>query len=288
MAESSSDALLEAPDFLACPACHGALTSIGEDLRCEQCSAIYHRDQGVPVLLPAGAEVPDLEHVQELYDHVADEYDHVFPSHVVGHYLEKRLRLIHSVALSGRVLDVGCGTGTLAARVAESGYEVNGVDLSPGMLAQAARRGLTGVFAASATALPFADGTFDLALSVATLHHLETRVRVARTISEMARVVRRGGHVLLWDHNPLNPYWPILMRRVPQDSGLERLVPLREILAGTRAAGLRTVSVRRLGLIPDFIPLSLMPIARRAEAIVESTPGLRVFAAHNVVVAGKP
>ena len=99
-------------------------------------------------------------------------------------------------------------------------------------------RGLAGTFAAFSSALPFRDGSFDLALTVATLHHLETPLRVAFTIAEMGRVVRTGGFVLLWDHNPLNPYWPILMKRVPQDSGDERLVPMGEILADVKAAGL--------------------------------------------------
>jgi hypothetical protein len=104
----------------------------------------------------------------------------------------------------------------------------------------------------------------------------------------MGRVVRPGGHVLLWDHNPLNPYWPILMKRVPQDSGDERLVPLGEIMADVRAAGLRPVTARRLGLIPDFVPAGLMPLARVAERVVESVPPLSLLAAHNVVIALKP
>jgi hypothetical protein len=104
----------------------------------------------------------------------------------------------------------------------------------------------------------------------------------------MGRVVRSGGYVLLWDHNPLNPYWPILMKRVPQDSGDERLVPLGEILADVRAAGLQLVTARRLGLIPDFVPAGLMPLARTAERLVETVPPLSLVAAHNVVVARKP
>ena len=62
---------------------------------------------------------------------------------------------------------------------------------------------------------------------------------MAATVREMGRVVKRGGFVVLWDHNPANPYWPILMKRVPQDSGDERLVPLAELLDDIRAAGLQ-------------------------------------------------
>jgi SAM-dependent methyltransferase len=255
---------------------------------CPGCGATYERRGTVPLLFAPTAATDDLSNVQALYDDVAGEYDHVFAPHALRHYLDKRLALIQATLPGGRVLDVGCGTAALAACVARAGYEVVGIDASAGMLTQAADRGLDGVYAAYATALPFADASFDLAYTVATLHHLETPTRVAGTIVEMARVVHSGGYVLLWDHNPLNPYWPIIMRRVPQDSGNERLVPLREILAGVRAAGLRPVAIRRLGLIPDFVPARLMPLARVAERTVESLPLLRLFAAHNVVLAVKP
>jgi SAM-dependent methyltransferase len=274
--------------YLACPRCHHHLEQTEAMIACSGCGATYRSWGKVPILFAATSAADDLERVQALYDDVAGEYDQVFAPHVLQHYLDKRLALIQATLPGGLVLDVGCGTAALAAHVARAGYEVSGIDASAGMLAQAADRGLAGVYAADATALPFADASFDLAYTVATLHHLETPARVAGTIAEMARVVRSGGYVLLWDHNPLNPYWPIIMRRVPQDSGDERLVPLREMLAGVRAAGMRPVAIRRLGLIPDFVPARLMPFARAAERTVESLPLLRLLAAHNVVLAQKP
>ena len=167
------------------------------------------------------------------------------------------------------------------------GYAVAGVDLSPAMLAKARNRGVSQVYAALSTALPFEDSAFDLAITVATLHHLETPERVAGTIAEMARVIRPGGFTVFWDHNPLNPYWPLIMSRVPQDSGDERLVPLREVLDDVAAAGLEVISARRVGLVPDFLPRWMLPAWQRVEALVEATPGLHSFMAHNVVVARK-
>ncbi|MCC6179561.1 MAG: class I SAM-dependent methyltransferase [Chloroflexi bacterium] len=227
--------------------------------------------------------------VQALYDHVAHDYDQVFRPHVAEHYLRKRTAVVRNLLpYGGTVVDVGCGTGALAGWVQRAGYDVVGVDASPGMLKQALEHGVGAVYAAYSTALPFEDGVFDLALSVATMHHLETPERVAATIAEMGRVVRPGGYVLVWDHNPLNPYWPILMKRVPQDHGDERLVSVWEILDAVREAGLRPVGAARTGLVPDFMPLALMPIWTRVERIVEGNPVLSLFAAHNVVVAQKP
>ncbi len=272
-----------------CPACRGALEREDDRLACVACGATYNVTNGVPELLLSREADQATGRVQALYDHVAHDYDQVFKEHVAEHYARKRVALVRELLPhGGAVLDVGCGTGALAGWIQRAGYEVTGVDASVGMLREALDRDVAAVYAAFTTALPFPDGSFDLALSVATMHHLETPERVSATIAEMGRVVRRGGFVLVWDHNPLNPYWPILMRRVPQDHGDERLVSIWELLEATRWAGLRPVRAARLGLVPDFMPSLAMPIWRRVEALVESSPWLSVFAAHNVVVAQKP
>jgi len=273
---------------LACPDCRGAVNS--ESLQCAGCERVFTVSNGIPELLPSDLlNESDTEQRQHaLYAAVAHEYDDVFPRHVAEHYIDKRTGLVKSLLpMGGLVLDVGCGTGQLGAAIAAEGFDVFGVDLSASMVAKARERGLVGTFAGVTSALPFADDSFDLALTVATLHHLETPERVATTVSEMGRVVKRGGFVVLWDHNPANPYWPILMKRVPQDSGDERLVPRDELLRDTRASGLRIHTVLRSGFTPDFMPARLMTPWRWVERLVEVTPGLNVLAAHNVVVARK-
>jgi SAM-dependent methyltransferase len=270
----------------ACPACRAVLA---DDLSCPVGGERYARADGVAVLLRTQEADSVTGRQQELYDHVAHDYDQVFRPHVAEHYLRKRTAVVRELLPSGgTVLDVGAGTGALAAWIQRAGYEVVGVDASTGMLAEALENGVGAVYAAYSTALPFEDGVFDLALSVATMHHLETPERVAATIAEMGRVVRRGGYALIWDHNPLNPYWPILMKRVPQDHGDERLVSVWELLDATRRAGLWPIRAARTGLVPDFMPAAWMPIWTRVERMVEASPVLSLFAAHNVVVAQKP
>jgi SAM-dependent methyltransferase len=223
------------------------------------------------------------------FDEVASVYDETLPPHVVEHYLGKRTRfLLDHRPPPATVLDVGCGTGTLAARLSDSGYDVVGLDSSRGMLEVLEDRapGVEAVLG-SATEIPFADGRFDLSLSVATLHHIADRSEVRRALAEMARVVRPGGHVLVWDHNPRNPYWPNLMKRVPQDHGDERLIGLEELLSGLRSAGAEPVLVSRLGLVPDFTPPRLLGLAAALERAAERAPMLRERCAHNVVLAVK-
>jgi hypothetical protein len=77
------------------------------------------------------------------------------------------------------------------------------------------------------------------------------------------------------------------MRRVPQDTGAERLVPEGEVVAGLLAGGARPIMSAQLGLVPDFVPRPLLGLAAAVERAVEATPGVRRLCAHNVVLAAK-
>ncbi|MGH6690645.1 MAG: class I SAM-dependent methyltransferase [Gammaproteobacteria bacterium] len=104
------------------------------------------------------------------------------------------------------VLDVGCGTGSLAIaakrQVGATG-DVFGVDPSPEMIARAMSKAVrTGIDVrfenAVAEALPFPDARFDAALSTLMLHHLPRKVRQA-CAREIHRVLRPGGRLLVVD-----------------------------------------------------------------------------------------
>ncbi len=222
------------------------------------------------------------------FDEVAEAYDESLPAHVVEHYLAKRLAFIRQHTRPGPTLDLGSGTGLLAERVADAGYAVTPLDPFRGMLRVLGRRrpDLPAV-QASGTRLPFPDDTFALTYCVAVMHHVADPGAVRQTLMEMARVTQPGGHVLVWDHNPRNPYWPLLMRRVPQDTGAERLIPEQEIVDGLAAGGARPLLVKPLGLVPDFAPQPLLPLATGLERLVERVPVLNRLCAHNVVLAVK-
>jgi SAM-dependent methyltransferase len=227
---------------------------------------------------------------QSQFDEVAAVYDETLPLHVTEHYLVKRTRFVLSTCPPpGGVLDVGCGTGALAARLAALGYRVTGLDPSEGMLGVMTERAPEiAAVQGSATEMPFGDNEFDLSISVATMHHIAEPAAVRLGLGEMVRVVRPGGRIIVWDHNPRNPYWPYLMKRVPQDRGDERLVGVEELIEGLRAGGAKLVDVAQLGMVPDFTPRALIRVAAAAERVAERTPLLRRVCAHNVVVAAKP
>jgi SAM-dependent methyltransferase len=109
------------------------------------------------------------------------------------------------------VLDLGSGTGTwameLKRRVGETG-QVAGVDLSAALVAGARRRARRGGLpidfrVASVERLPFADASMDLVVSSLVMHHLAPDV-LARAVTEIRRVLKPGGRVVILDFHSLD------------------------------------------------------------------------------------
>jgi ubiquinone/menaquinone biosynthesis C-methylase UbiE len=147
------------------------------------------------------------------------------------------------------VLDVGCGTGTLAiaaARRAGPLGRVSGLDASPEMVARAghkaARAGVSvDLHIGSAAALPFDDHQFDAVLATLMLHHLPRRTR-EQMARQVRRVLRPGGRVLAVDFG--RPSGRGLLARLHRHG----YVPLEEIVALLDGAGLRIAETGRVGV----------------------------------------
>ncbi len=112
---------------------------------------------------------------------------------------------ILDLVLAGRgrldALDAGCGTGFLTFELATRGHRVTGVDFAPAMIAEARRKAAErGVSVrleeADAEQLPFAPGSFDLAIS---RHVLWTLPHPEAAIDEWVRVLRPGGRLVVVD-----------------------------------------------------------------------------------------
>jgi ubiquinone/menaquinone biosynthesis C-methylase UbiE len=92
-----------------------------------------------------------------------------------------------------RVLEVGGGEGELAERIVnELGCDLVGVDQSERMVEIQRSKGIEARIG-DVQALPFGDGEFDLAIAAWMLYHV---VDLDRALSELARVLRSGGHLL--------------------------------------------------------------------------------------------
>jgi ubiquinone/menaquinone biosynthesis C-methylase UbiE len=131
------------------------------------------------------------------YDDFAGWYERErhLPYHRMLDDLE--VELVERYAAGKVALEVGCGTGLILQRTARFARRAMGIDLSGAMLARARQRGLA-VVQASATALPFATASVDVAYSFKVLAHIPD---IEGALREMARVVRPGGWVLAEFYN---------------------------------------------------------------------------------------
>jgi ubiquinone/menaquinone biosynthesis C-methylase UbiE len=140
--------------------------------------------------------------------HWAFRYDLLVWLVSFGHERSFREKLLSFASLKQgeSVLDVGCGTGTLAvAAKRQVGAEgnVHGIDASPEMIARArkkARNAGAEVFFKNGIveALPFPDRQFDVVLATMVLHHLPRKPR-QQCASEIRRVLKPGGRLLAVD-----------------------------------------------------------------------------------------
>lgn len=108
----------------------------------------------------------------------------------------ERFREHYRLAAGQRVLDVGCAKGFLLhdLRRAVPGLRVVGLDVSSYAIGQAMVDVRPGLVQGSAEHLPFADRTFDLVVSINTVHNLE-RAACVRALAEIERVSRRHRYV---------------------------------------------------------------------------------------------
>lgn len=129
-----------------------------------------------------------------------------------------------------RALDVGCGPGVWTERLVErlGAAHVSAIDPSPRFIAACRERFPdVDVRQGSAEALPYADGSFDVAGACLVVHFMADPVA---GVAEMARVTRQGGWVgaTTWDlaggREPMAPMWQVVRRRDPAHPG-ERSLP---------------------------------------------------------------
>jgi demethylmenaquinone methyltransferase/2-methoxy-6-polyprenyl-1,4-benzoquinol methylase len=180
---------------------------------------------------PGAAGTLPEEQVRAMFDRIARVYDRMNSVMTVGLDRRWRERAADLAALGpgARALDVATGTGDLAValkrRVGPEG-EVVGSDFSEGMLELArAKAGDVAFESGNALDLPYADGSFDAATVGFGARNFAD---LARGLSEMARVVRPGGRVVVLEiTTPERPPLSWFFRL-----WFDRLVPLLGRLAG--------------------------------------------------------
>lgn len=114
---------------------------------------------------------------------------------------------------SKKILDHGCGIGTLGRIAKERGGDVTGVDISEKLLDEARR--FFPCIQADINKLPFDDGSFDYVISGMVLHIFED---IRPAIQEIARILKPGGTLILGIVHPFAELWNLETRRCHPDS----------------------------------------------------------------------
>ncbi len=204
------------PDYVVCPACRGALDG---ELTCRRCGRHYEAPEGIPALLDPTAPGldaklrelaawPELAKEQGWYG-TDDRIDAALP------FLNRdlgwddrawgatehgfQLLLDRYVKRGDRVLELGAAKSWASQHLVPLGCEYVACDLVVDPLIGLGRGRFfeerVGSYLrvqADGERLPFADGSFDVAFCVATLHHA---IDLGAMVGELARVTRRGGIV---------------------------------------------------------------------------------------------
>jgi len=130
---------------------------------------------------------------------------HDFFTLVKVRYLLKTIER-HLGATAGlKVLDLGCGVGITDQHLKGKFAKLHGVDIGKGIVQKAAKLNPEVSYKFyDGKKLPFKDETMDVTFAICVLHHVPLENLKAFT-AEMKRVTKKGGIIVIFEHNPLNP-----------------------------------------------------------------------------------
>jgi len=126
--------------------------------------------------------------------------------------------------LNGKhILDLGCGDGTTAKCISELcvDYSYDGIDISEKSIFEAERKNISNCkfVQYDGKNIPYEDETFDVVFIACVLHHIETQART-QILEEVYRVLKKGGVVIIFEHNPINPLTRKIVKECPFDEGV--------------------------------------------------------------------
>lgn len=172
-----------------------------------------------------------------------------------------------------RVLDVGCGHGIIHPHLRRYGFDLVGADTATEVLdiARAENPGIRYV-GFDGKVLPFEARSFDVAYAVCVMHHVPPADWIG-FLAEMRRVVRPGGMIAVFEHNPWNPLtrYVVASNEIDKDAVLLAAPRLRRLLERAGFTQVRSANIL-------FTPF-LHPLFRRLDMMLWWCPlGAQYFA----------
>lgn len=245
---------------------------------------------------PPGADSGHYSYAHYASPEVAEGFDALRFGGPIGRYLQDTQAELLRRALSGargrEVLDVGTGTGRAAITLAGAGADVIAMDASEAMLAVASRRAAEAQVRirferADAHALPLANGSVDLAMSLRVLMHVPDW---SRCVAELCRVSR---HSLVVDFPARSSLAALesAVRHLGAMLGARteayRVMGVRPVARVLAAHGFRVVRVHRQFVLPIALHKAVGSLAftRRVEGVLAAVGLKHLFGSPVTMVA---
>ncbi len=140
------------------------------------------------------------EEIKRHYDLFSSDYDRDRTRKYFNFVNDMETEIVLNYCKNKDVLEIGCGTGLILRKIQKVVRLGIGVDLSSEMLKIAYSKDLE-VMQGDVVSLPFRDETFDVTFSFKVLSHVP---EIRRAISEISRVTKKGGVLILEFYNPLS------------------------------------------------------------------------------------
>lgn len=192
------------------------------------------------------------------FDKVADEYEALhrasiavsgeepdfFAEYKIRDIAREYARLAGPPSGSAKVLDFGSGNGASVPFVRKHlpGAQLTCVDVSRRSLALAEKRfpSLAQFVHFDGTRIPFPEEHFDIAYAACVFHHIDHAEHVS-LLKELRRVIRPGGSLFVFEHNPYNPLTVRVVNSCPFDKNarLIRAAAMKQRLAAAGFPGVR-------------------------------------------------
>lgn len=176
---------------------------------------------------------------------------HDFFTRVKAEYLLNLIREFRrteagSAAISERIktLDIGCGHGHIHPYLTESDVPLTlfGTDVASTVVEEARLTNPSVNYQSyDGEQLPYEDRSFDVAFTIAVMHHVPPG-RWPAFLKEMRRIVRPGGMIVVFEHNPINPLTQWIVRTCPIDENAVLLSNRRlsKLVAQAQFVGITT------------------------------------------------
>jgi len=203
------------------------------------------------------------------FDAFAEEYRQLHAASVAGsgeppeYFAEYKIRdLAHTLSARtshppARILDFGSGVAPSIAYLRQyfPAADLTCLDVSHESLKLGSRQHPEGVgfVAFDGSRIPFADGSFDCAFAGCVFHHIDHALHVP-LLTEIRRVMTRGGLIMVYEHNPFNPLTVRAVRTCPFDANA-RLVRVGAMTRSLHQAGFTAASYRYRVFFPRALAL---------------------------------